>query len=120
MKTENHETLTTTNSEPAAFNRHAAFTSTHLTSGLSRLSTACLNKLNELKERLSAQLAAEYGVSINHALLRQAINEADALAATTPFPSLFLPTLAEEKVQLAYVWNSRQRAIREQTWALAA
>jgi hypothetical protein len=120
MKTENHETLTTTDGEPAAFNRLTEFSRTHSTSGLSRFSTACLNKLQELKERLSAQLAAEYGGSINSALLRQVINEADALAATTPFPSLFLPWLAEEKVQLAYAWSSRQRAIREQSWALAA
>jgi hypothetical protein len=120
MKTENQETGTTTNSVPAEFNRHAGFTSTQSTAGLSRFSTACLNKLNELKERLSAQLAAEYGGAINQALLRQAINEADSLAATTPFPGLFLPALAEEKVQLAYAWNSRQRAIHEQSWALAA
>lgn len=120
MKTENHETLTTTDVEPAAFNRHAGFTSALSTAGLRRFPTACLNKLQELKARLSAQLVAEYGDSINHARLRQAINEADSLAATTPFPSLFLPALAEEKVQLAYAWNSRQRAIREQTWALAA
>ena len=120
MKTENLEKATTTNGEPAAFNRLTEFTNTCSISGLSRFSTACLNKLNELKERLSAQLAAEYGGSVNHALLRQAINEADSLAATTPFPSLFLPALAEEKVQIAYTWNSRQRAIREQTWALTA
>ncbi len=68
---------------------------------------------------LNTDRAAPAG-AINHALLRQAINEADALAATTPFPSLFLPALAEEKVQLAYAWKSRQRAIHEQTWALAA
>jgi hypothetical protein len=120
MKTENHETLTTTEGETAVFNRLTEFTNTHSSSGLGRFSTACLNKLQELKKRLSAQLAVEYGNTINHALLRQAINEADSLAATTPFPSLFLPALAEEKVQLAYAWNSRQRAIREQTWALAA
>lgn len=120
MKTENQETVTTTNGEPSELNQHPGFTSTQSTSRLSRCSTACLNKLNELKERLSAQLAAEYEGAINQALLRQAINEADSLAATTPFPSLFLPALAEEKVQLAYVWNNRQAAIREQTWALAA
>jgi len=120
MKTENHEILTTTNGEPAECNRLTESSHTHSTSGLSRFSTACLKKLHELKERLSAQLVAEYGGSINHTVLRQAINEADALAATTPFPGLFLPALAEEKVQLAYAWNSRQRAIREQTWSLAA
>jgi hypothetical protein len=78
-----------------------------------------LNKLHQLKGRLSAQLIAEYGASTSHTLLRQAINEADALAATTPFPSLFLPALAEAKVQLAHAWSRRQRVIREQTWALA-
>lgn len=120
MKAEKTETVNTTNGEAAAFNRHAGFTCTQLTSGLNRFSTACLNKLNELKERLSAQFIAEYGGAINQTLLRQAINEADALAATTPFPSLFLPTLAEEKVQLAYAWSSHQRAVREQSLALAA
>lgn len=120
MKTENTETVNTTNGELAEVNRLTGLTKTQSTSGLNRFSTACLNKWNELKERLSAQLAAEYGGAINQTLLRQAINEADALAATPPFPSLFLPTLAEEKVQLAYAWSSHQRAIREHTMTLAA
>lgn len=120
MKTENHKTLTTTDCEPVAINRLSEFTNTRSTLGLSRFSTACLNKLHELKERLSAQLVAKYGGSINHTLLRLAINEADSLAATTPFPSLFLPVLAEEKVQLADAWTRRQRAILEQTSEFAA
>lgn len=121
MKIRNQENRTSSAKRPAPFSRRLAdFTGTDLTSGLRRFPARCLSRLSELKQRLSAQLAAEYGDSIHPVLLRQAINEADSIAATTPFPGLFLPSLAEEKVRFAHAWSLRQRAIRERTHSFAA
>ena len=53
-------------------------------------------------------------------LLMGALNEAEALASLTPFPELFLPALAEEKVRAASNWQVRQRVIRGRPLALAA
>jgi hypothetical protein len=53
-------------------------------------------------------------------LLQKAVNEAAALAANTPFPSLFLPVLAEEKANLLSQWERKQRAIHELTLLQAA
>ena len=44
-------------------------------------------------------------------LVHQAVNEAHALAAMTIAPLLFLPALAEEKVQKAAEWSVRQRSL---------
>jgi hypothetical protein len=84
-----------------------------------RFSAACRNKLNALKELVTRQLAAEYSNSVPATLLRQAVQEADALAATTPFPDLFLPVLAEEKVRSASLWSERQKQIHRETMAFA-
>jgi hypothetical protein len=120
MKTENYETETTAKSETPKFNQLASFTATHATSSLQRFSAACLSELGELKERVRQELVAEFGASLNASLIQQAVQEADSLAATTAFPSLFLPVLAAEKVRSTAAWNSRQAAIRNQTLALAA
>ncbi|MGC3956492.1 MAG: hypothetical protein QM813_00505 [Verrucomicrobiota bacterium] len=120
MNTETYEIETNKTSEAASFNRLAGHTGTRATSSLRRFSTACLSKLNEVKERVTRELVTEHGAAINVALIRQAVQEADSLAATTPFPSLFLPALAEEKVLVAAAWNSRQASIRDQTLVLAA
>src|SRR5690349_8226503 len=79
------------------------------------------DKQTTLKEQIAANLASEFAGALNSKLIRQVINEADALAATTPFPALFLPTLAEEKLRNASAWAARQQAIRErsQSWSLA-
>jgi len=39
------------------------------------------------------------------------VNEADALAADTAFPTLFLPTLAEEKARAVIRWQGKQRLL---------
>ena len=44
-------------------------------------------------------------------LVRQAVDEAQALASLTVVPQLVLPTLAEEKVQSIHNWALHQRAI---------
>jgi len=119
MKTENYKNETTSNSDVPEFNLLAGSTGTRVSLSLQRFSTACLTKWHALKERVTEQLVAEYGNSVSTTLLQQAVQEADAIAATTLFPSLFLPALAEEKVQLAYAWSNRQREIHEQPMAFA-
>jgi hypothetical protein len=56
-------------------------------------------------------LSAEYA-DLGEWRVRQAVNEADALASLTYVPLLVLPTLAEEKVQQAAAWSAHQRAVR--------
>jgi hypothetical protein len=74
----------------------------------------------ELKRTLVKKLSAEYAF-VGEALVYQAVNEADALAAQTPVPYLILPTLAEEKVQKLAAWTVHQRAVRaDGSMALAA
>jgi hypothetical protein len=45
-------------------------------------------------------------------LLRQALNEAEAIAWQTGFPQLVFPSLALEKARAVADWESRQRSIR--------
>lgn len=119
MKAENNENETTLNNDVPEFNRLAGLTDSQAGSILQRFSSACLAKLSQLKERVTEKLFAEYGNSVSITLLKQAVQEADSIAATTNFPSLLLPTLAEEKVQLASAWSNRQKEIREQSQAFA-
>ncbi len=53
-------------------------------------------------------------------LISQALNEAEALATLTPFPALFLPALADEKINSARRWFERQQRLRNQEFALTA
>src|SRR6266550_4684831 len=48
-------------------------------------------------------------------LLRQALNEAEALSWQTGFPQLVFPSLALEKARAVATWESRQRTIRQWT-----
>lgn len=88
-------------------------------SGLQRFSAACLDKLHNLKERITGELAARFR-TLRPELVRLAVNEAAALAASTAFPAFILPALAEEKVQLVSRWQTKQRLIQEQSWLRAA
>jgi len=47
-------------------------------------------------------------------LLRQALNEAEAIAWQTGFPQLVFPSLALEKARAVATWESRQRTMRQQ------
>jgi hypothetical protein len=120
MKTNKHETMTKSNRVTNQQHRQTTIAKGRPASVFRKVSDACWKKINELKERVSAHLAVEYATTPNDNILRQAVREADALAATTPFPSLFLPALAEEKVRSAVAWSRRQERIREQTRAFAA
>jgi hypothetical protein len=88
--------------------------------GFRNYTVECLAEFNEFKQTLTAELAEKYAELLDLQGVRYAVNEADALAAFTPFPSLFLPVLAEEKVQAASQWNARQRAIRSRSLEMAA
>jgi hypothetical protein len=69
------------------------------------------SKLEELKSALVKSLGAEYDW-VGTQLVRQAVNEALALASQTYAPILLLPSLAEEKVQSAADWSIRQGSLR--------
>ena len=46
-------------------------------------------------------------------LFKQAVNEAEALAWQTPYPHLFFPSLAVEKVQAVAAWQTRQQSLHQ-------
>ena len=73
-----------------------------------------------LKKRVTASLEEEFAAIIGTRFIRQVVNEAAALAATTSFPALLLPALAEEKARKASQWATRQQAVRHQAFTLAA
>jgi hypothetical protein len=78
------------------------------------------SRANELKSVLVKKLSAEHA-EVEKRLVRQAVNEADALAFLTSVPLLLLPALAEEKVEEVAAWSARQRAVRHaDPFALAA
>jgi hypothetical protein len=85
-----------------------------------RFPAKCSGKLQALKDRVTSELSVQFNSVLDQRRLRQVINEADALAATTWFPALFLPDLAEEKVRAAANWQMRQRELFEHSLALAA
>jgi hypothetical protein len=68
-------------------------------------------KLKQLEEQLIKKLTADIQESVPRQLVQQAMNEAEALAWSTPYPLLFLPELAQEKIQSAQQWNRRQQQI---------
>jgi hypothetical protein len=89
---------------------------------LQHFSGECREKLQVLKHHIQDHLVAEYGNVLEPTWIQQVVNEADALAAFTPFPVLFLPTLAEEKAQAVINWQGKQQFLRAQgvPYALAA
>jgi len=87
--------------------------------GVRRFSAACLKKFRDLRERITGELLAQFG-TLRPELVRLAVNEAEALAANTPFPALFLPTLAEEKVLNLSRWQTKQQRIQERSFLMAA
>ena len=48
-------------------------------------------------------------------LLRQALNEAEAIAWQTGFPQLVFPSLALEKARAVATWENRQQAMRQRS-----
>jgi hypothetical protein len=81
---------------------------------LGQRASACEAKLETLKRNLVWTLSEEFS-DVPMRLVRQAVDEADALAALTSFPHLVLPTLAQEKVLNACKWIRRQQQVFERT-----
>lgn len=83
---------------------------------LAKCTEACRTagrKLKQLEEQLTERLTAEIRDGVPQKLIQQAMNEAEALAWSTRYPLLFLPVLAEEKIEGARQWTSRQQQILE-------
>jgi hypothetical protein len=70
-------------------------------------------RFNQLTEQLIQRLVADVQDLLPENMVRQAVIEAEALAWSTPFPLLFLPVLAEEKVLTARQWARHQTEILE-------
>lgn len=69
-------------------------------------------QLETLKNQLLFRLLDETPEPAVSGALRYAANEAAALAWTTPFPLLVLPTLLEEKAQAARRYVTRAEQLR--------
>ena len=69
--------------------------------------------LESFRREFAAKLTRDAAGVLPASLLERAIADAWSLAALTPFPQLFLPALAEEKITEASAWFARQRILRE-------
>jgi len=74
-----------------------------------------LQQLDELKNRLLQQYICRLPEMEYVPAVHRAVEEAAALAWSTPVPHLFLPELLAEKVAGAKEWVDRQRKIRERS-----
>jgi hypothetical protein len=106
-------------------NKNSQFlkTSPEHTGAWNRSVQACRNmaaKFNQLSARLMEKLAVEAQGLVSEPALERAVVEAGALAWSTPYPLLFLPALAEEKVLNARQWAGQQQEIFRRQQALAA
>jgi hypothetical protein len=68
-----------------------------------------VKKLDEYKTHLLDELKAESQAFRD--LVKLSVTEAEALAWSTPYPHLFLPALAEEKIACVQLWTLRQSRI---------
>lgn len=71
-----------------------------------------IEQLNRLKSRLTLEFGFAYGPCLGAGAVLNAVNDADAIAASSPFPLLIFPTLADEKVRKACQWQAKQRVIK--------
>lgn len=78
-------------------------------------------RLRALRMRIARAARVESGGGLTGEWIERALRDAESIAATTPFPELFLPALAEEKLAETRKWLERQEAVRERTaFAFAA
>ncbi len=71
------------------------------------------DSLEAFRKDFTEKLAIELNGKLPSALFDRAMADAWSLAALTPFPRLFLPALADEKIAEATVWFVRQSQLRE-------
>jgi hypothetical protein len=57
------------------------------------------SRFASMKKALRHRLTEEFEKSLPTALIRRALDEAEQLSASTGFPQLFFPALAEEQVR---------------------
>ena len=76
---------------------------------------ACRTAVDIQGKQLLAELAGEYKASLPGQWLDRAFAEAEAVAWSTPYPLLFLPELAHEKVRNVRRWAERQQEILQAT-----
>jgi len=67
-------------------------------------------RINEAKDRILAEFQELFGTYDQS--VRLALNEAEALAWQTPYPHLFFPDLAAEKIQAVAARLSHDRPAR--------
>jgi hypothetical protein len=79
--------------------------------GFRYLTGVCAKKFQAIKDTVKDHLEREYGNVLDGTSIQQIVNEADALAAFTPFPTLFLPTLADEKARAVVRWQGKQKLL---------
>jgi hypothetical protein len=68
-----------------------------------------VEQLQQGKAAIYNEMQQAFGPEEN--VLRLALNEAEALAWETGYPSLVFPDLAAEKAQAAVAWERRQEAM---------
>lgn len=81
------------------------------------LGKACVGSCQRILAQINTEreviLAESYeAFKAQERLLRLALNEAEAVAWQTRYPQLIFPTLAREKVQAVFAWETRQGAVR--------
>ncbi len=67
------------------------------------------------RHKITSALTTEFAETLSPRFVRQVVNEADALASTTPYRGLLFPLLAEEKARTASAWATRQQRLLQQT-----
>ena len=86
------------------------------------IEAVCFNSCQKLLEQVGhvkQALLSTYGQAIDghERIVQSALTEAEALAWQTPYPHLFFPVLAEEKVRAARRWAARQQMVRGSNWS---
>jgi len=85
-----------------------------------RFTRRAADAVRAFRERFLFEVLDTHGGDLPEDLLVAALREAEALAGLTPFPELFLPALAEEKVCRLRDWWQRQQRIRSQEISFSA
>ena len=80
---------------------------------LAEAAVATCQKLAVVIEKMKNRMVQEFSAKLtgHEAVLRLALNEAEALAWETQYPHLTFATLAREKAQAAAAWETRQQVV---------